>query len=259
MPLLSSQFQAPNLKCDGMEHAFFTREGGVSKGIYASLNCGRGSRDERADVEENRARVAACFAVPTGQLFGPRQIHSPRVETVTKPWLPNEAPEADAIVTSTPGLAIGVLTADCTPILLADPNAGVAAAIHAGWKGAKGGVIRATLEAMAALGAQPQRVAAAIGPTISSEAYEVGPEFRDAFLNDDAANAQYFSQKHNQNRPHFNLPAYVKVQLEARGVTNIHDLGLCTYRNESLFFSHRRSVHARDPDYGRQISAILIA
>jgi hypothetical protein len=242
----------------GIAHGFFQRTGGVSEGIYRSLNCGRGSKDRREHVEENRARIAKSFGLPPHTLIGPRQAHTSRTVVATAPWEANEAPEADAIVTTTRGIAIGVLTADCAPLLMADDSAGVVAAVHAGWKGAKAGVIESALDAMEGLGARSHRILAAVGPAISKAAYEVGPEFREAFLLADEDNERYFSQPQAGGRPHFDLLSYVKARLSARGIEHAEDVSLCTYENESIFFSHRRSVHRSEPDYGRQISAILL-
>ncbi len=250
-------FAADNLKAGGIAHGFFQRTGGVSEGIYASLNCGRGSADERDRVEENRARVAAWLGAEPGMLTGPKQAHTARALIVTSPWKPGEAPEADAVVTNVRGLAVSVLTADCAPILFADLEAGVVAAAHAGWKGAKAGIAEAAIEAMESLGARAERIAAAIGPAISQAAYEVSPEFKEAFLADAAANERYFAQA-GSGRPHFNLPAYVRDRILSKGVANIRDIGACTYKNESVLFSYRRSVHKFEAGYGRQISAILL-
>jgi len=248
---------AANLEASGINHGFFLRKGGVSEGVYASLNCGRGSSDERDRVEENRARAAVTLGAVPGMLTGPRQAHSARAVAATAAWQPGEAPEADAVVTNVRGLAISVLTADCAPILFADPEAGVIAAAHAGWKGAKAGIVESAIEAMERLGARPGRIAAAIGPAISQAAYEVSPEFKGAFLADGEANEQYFTQTED-GRPHFNLAGYVKARLLGRSVTNIQDIGTCTYENESILFSYRRSVHRFERDYGRQISAIVL-
>ncbi len=252
-----SCLQAHNLARTGIGHGFFLRNGGVSEGLYASLNCGRGSNDKRDRVEENRARAAAQLGIDSHRLIGPRQIHSAKAVIVNEAWEPAGAPEADAIVTRTPRLAIGVLTADCAPLLLADAEAGVVAAVHAGWKGAKTGVVEAAIDAMESLGANAGRVAAAIGPAISEAAYEVGPDFMAAFVASAEANAQYFSQDAG-SKPHFNLRRYVKDRLLFRGVSNIQEIGGCTYKNESILFSYRRSIHKEERDYGRQISAILI-
>ncbi len=248
---------ADNLKAAGVAHGFFLRTGGVSEGIYASLNCGRGSADGQDRVEENRARVAARLGAEPGRLTGPKQAHTAKALIVTTPWKPGEAPEADAVVTNVRGLAVCVLTADCAPILLADPEAGVVAAAHAGWKGAKGGVIESAIEAMESLGARLDRISAAIGPAISQAAYEVSPEFKAAFLADGETNERHFAQP-GGGKPHFNLPGYVRERLQSKGAGSIQDIGACTYENESILFSYRRSVHRFEADYGRQISAILL-
>jgi YfiH family protein len=243
---------------NGIRHGFFTREGGVSGDIYASLNCGFGSGDKAENVRENRARVAAKLGTTRAELVTVRQVHSSRVIVADAPWQPEAAPEADAIVTRTPSLAVGVLTADCTPILFADPEAAVVAAAHAGWKGARAGIIDAVIEAMEGVGARRDRICAAIGPTISAAAYEVGPEFEAAFLDGNAENGKYFSRAAPHQRPHFDLPCYCRDQAQAARIANVEVLSLCTYQNESLFFSYRRSVHRGEADYGRQISAIVI-
>jgi polyphenol oxidase len=248
---------APNLEAAGIRHGFFLRTGGVSEGLYASLNCGRGSADERARVEANRARVAATLKVSPESLTGPYQAHTARTVIAARAWQVGQAPEADAVVTNVRGLAISVLTADCAPVLLADLSAGVIAAAHAGWKGAKAGIIESAIEAMEKLGANAGRIRAAIGPAIRQSAYEVSPEFKAAFLADGQASERYFAEGES-GRPHFNLPADVMDRLRNRGVTDIQDIGACTYKNESILFSYRRSVHRFEPDYGRQISAIVL-
>ncbi len=250
--------KAHSLEAARIAHGFFLRTGGVSEGIFASLNCGRGSGDARDRVEENRARAASALGIDSAVLIGPRQSHSPRAVVADSPWIAAEAPDADAIVTRTPGLAMSVLTADCAPLLMADANAGVIAAVHAGWKGAKAGVIEGAIEAMESLGAHVSRIAAAIGPAISQAAYEVGPEFKAAFVAGCIDNEKYFSQPQGDGHPHFDLPAYVKDRLTLLGIANIQDLALCTYENELILFSYRRSCHRAEPDYGRQISAIVI-
>jgi YfiH family protein len=239
-------------------HGFFTRLGGVSEGLYESLNCGLGSHDKKEKVHENRSRVTAKLG---NGLSGPLtvyQIHSSRAVVANKVWAPDQAPEADAIVTATRGLAIGVLTADCTPILFCDSEAGVIGAAHAGWRGAKTGIIDGVIETMEKLGAAKERICAAVGPAISQKSYEVGPEFAASFLQADMNNRQFFLRLGTDDRPHFDLPGYCTQRLRDAGVTQIDSLGLCTYENESLFFSYRRSVHRGEADYGRQISAIVL-
>lgn len=242
----------------GIRHGFFTREGGVSGGIYASLNCGFGSGDKGENVRENRARVAAKLGASRAGLVTVRQVHGSRVAVAEAPWRPEAAPEADAIVTRTPSLAIGVLTADCTPILFADPQAAVVAAAHAGWKGAKAGIIDAVIETMEGLGARRDRICVVIGPAISRAAYEVGPEFEAAFLAGGAANGRYFARAAPDERPHFDLPGYCRDRAQTARIAHVEALSLCTYQNESHFFSYRRSIHRAEADYGRQISAIVI-
>ena len=234
-------------------HAFFTRRGGVSRGLYASLNCGRGSGDDPAAVEANRAAAARALGVEPDALATVRQIHSARAVTVRGPGAPEEA---DALVTDRPGLALGVLTADCAPVLLCDAEAGVAGAAHAGWRGALGGVIEATVEAMAALGARPGRIAAAVGPCIGPAAYEVGPEFEARFLDRDPASGRFFDR--GAERPRFDLPGYVLHRLRAAGVGRAGWTGHCTHDDAARFFSHRRGRRTGEPDYGRLISLVRL-
>jgi YfiH family protein len=243
----------------GVRHGFFTRQGGVSSGVYASLNCGPGSRDAAANVTENRARVAEILGAEPTRLLTLFQKHSAEVVAADKPWKDGKAPEADAIVTAKPGLVVGVLTADCAPVLLCDGAAGVIGAAHAGWRGALSGIVEATVKAMTKLGAKPERIAAAIGPCISQEAYEVGAEFMQAFTADEPDSAAFFVTDEGTGEPHFDLPAYVADRLGRAGVGAISDLGLCTYCEETRLFSYRRSQHHGEDDYGRQISAILLA
>ncbi len=253
-------FEAKSLSAlDGVVHGFFTREGGVSEGLYASLNCGPGSRDEDARVAENRARVAAYLGAAPANLISLYQTHSARAVAVRAPWERDAAPQADAMVTDQAGLALGVLTADCVPVLLADGAARVVAAAHAGWRGALSGILEATVGQMEALGAERGRVRAAIGPAISARAYEVGEEFESAFLEADAGNGVYFTRPDAGERPHFDLPRYVADRLRAMGLAGMEDLGICTYAGESRLFSFRRATHKGEDDYGRQISAILLA
>lgn len=234
-------------------HGFFTREGGVSTGIFAGLNCGPGSGDDPAAVTENRARVSAALGVNT--LLSVHQIHSPTVVTVTEAFA--ERPKADAMVTATAGMALGILTADCAPVLFEDTKAGVVGASHAGWRGAVGGVTDATIDAMCALGAARANINAVIGPTISQRAYEVGPEFMDEFIAEDAENARYFAGGQG-DRMQFDLPGYLLHRLRDAGV-NASWTGHCTYSDPARFYSYRRTTHAREPDYGRLIAAIRLA
>lgn len=239
-------------------HGFFTRQGGHSTGLFASLNCGLGSGDERALVLGNRARVAEALAVPPQHLLSAYQVHSADVAAVTAPWPADERPRVDAMVTATPGLALGVLTADCGPILFADPQAGVIGAAHAGWKGALGGVTAATLAAMEALGAARRSTIAVIGPTIAQAAYEVGPEFPDAYLAEDPANRAFFAPSPRARHSLFDLPGYLAARLRREGAGQVINLALCTYADEQRFFSYRRTTHRAEKDYGRQISAIAL-
>jgi hypothetical protein len=242
----------------GIAHGFFTREGGVSAGIYATLNCGVGSADHRAAVAQNRARVAAELGVAPDRLVSPYQIHSAHVVVAEEAWRPGpETPRADAVVTRRRGLAVGVSTADCAPILFADVQARVVAAAHAGWRGALSGIIEATVAAMEGVGAARGHISAAIGPTISQGAYEVGAEFRDRFVAGEVENARFFSSGPG-GRPHFDLPGFLRARLEAAGIGALHDLGQCTYDDEARFFSYRRSTRRGEPDYGRQLSAVAL-
>jgi YfiH family protein len=236
---------------DGVRHGFFGREGGVSAGIYASLNAGTGSDDDPAAVAENRKRIAAALSVE--QLIGVHQVHSPDAVFVHAPWS-GERPRADALVTTTPGLAISVLTADCTPILLADRDAGVIGAAHAGWKGALGGVIESAVGLMRSHGAT--RISAAIGPCIHQASYEVGPEFEAAFLAKDARYAHFFAPG-KDDRLQFDLPGFCASRLRAAGVA-VEIAPLDTYTQEQKLFSHRRSVHRKEPGYGRNCAAIAL-
>ncbi len=251
--------QAPSLtKLDGISHAFFTRHGGVSQGIYTSLNGGVGSNDMPERVAENRARMAATLGVAAGHLITAYQIHSPNVVVAEAPWTSENRPRADAIVTRTPALAIGISTADCGPLLFADAKARVIGAAHAGWRGAFTGVIEATLKAMENLGADRRRIAAALGPTISQPNYEVGPEFAAQFEKDDAANARFFAPSQRAGHSLFDLPGYIAARLKHAGLSHFEDLGLCTYAGEERFFSYRRTTHRAEPDYGRHVNTIAL-
>lgn len=251
--------QAGNLKkLAGIRHGFFTRENGHSSGIYASRNTGLGSQDDRETVMKNREAVADDLGVSVDKLVTPYQVHSPDAVIVTEPWPTDHGLKADAAVTATPGLAVAVNTADCTPILFADSNAGVVGAAHAGWKGAIGGVIKWTIAAMEDVGARRQDISAVIGPVISQAAYEVGPEYRERFTAEDSAFAHFFIPSEKDGHYMFNLPGFVQLRLVQAGIGQIEDMELCTYRDEQRFFSYRRTTHNKEPDYGRQLSAIVL-
>ncbi|HEY5239750.1 MAG TPA: peptidoglycan editing factor PgeF [Rhizomicrobium sp.] len=238
-------------------HGFFGREGGVSQGVFASLNCGAGSGDARDAVIENRRRVVAQLS-PDAKLVTVHQIHSAKAVIVTTPWEIGEAPQADATVTNVPDIALGILTADCAPVLFADKDAHVIGAAHAGWKGARGGIIESTLTAMESLGAQRNRIAAAIGPCISQANYEIGPEFREAFLAADSTHARFFVPSPKAGHWHFDLEGFVTHRLTLAGVENVARLSACTYALEAEFYSFRRATHRGEKDYGRQLSAIML-
>ncbi|MGA7710344.1 MAG: peptidoglycan editing factor PgeF [Rhizomicrobium sp.] len=249
--------QADNLRVPGVAHGFFGRPGGVSEGIYASLNCGPGSGDDRARVIENRRRVIETFA-PRTSLVTLYQIHSPDVVTVTVPWDIAAPPQADALVTNRPGIALGILTADCAPVLLSDAEAGVIGAAHAGWKGALDGVIASTVAAMEKLGAVRKRIAAAIGPCISQASYEVDSEFRARFLAAESSHARFFMRKGREGYFHFDLEGFAAARLGDAGIANIEKLSACTYARSADFFSFRRATHRGEHDYGREISTIVL-
>ena len=238
-----------------VHHGFFTRKGGASSGVFAGLNCGPGSSDQMAVVDINRARVAAAMGVAPSALVTMHQVHSSEVVTLDAP--PGERPRADAMVTATPGLALAVLTADCQPVLLADRDAGVIGAVHAGWRGALAGVLEAAVAAMADLGADPERTVAVIGPTISQRVYEVGPELLDAFMAEDPDNARFFAQGRG-DRLLFDLPGFGLARLRAAGVGRAEWTRHCTYSDPELFYSYRRATHGGEADYGRLIAAIRL-
>ena len=242
----------------GLAHGFFTREGGVSGGLYASLNCGLGSKDARDLVLENRARVARRLGAEGERLLTCHQWHSADAIVVTEPWAPGALPKADAMVTRVPGIALGALAADCAPILFSDAETRVIGAAHAGWKGALGGVIEATVAAMEGIGARRGRIRAALGPCIGADAYEVGPEFEATFLASDPAHARFFSRSGPQARPYFDLPGFVLDRLARLGIETVESCHMCTYEHDAAFFSYRRTTHRKEPDYGRQISAIML-
>lgn len=240
----------------GIRHGFFTRKGGVSEGIYQGLNTGLGSNDELERVVENRARVSRWFDADPGRLETVHQIHSNIAVTVSEP-LNGHRPEADALVTAVPGLVLGILTADCGPVLFCDPVNRVVGAAHAGWKGALYGVLESTIEAMEALGAERKHIKASLGPSISGRNYEVGPEFVDRFVTHDPAYGRYFSASTKPGHAMFDLQGLTLMRLEKAGI-EAECLGICTYEDEDGYFSYRRTTHRGEPDYGRQISAIAI-
>ncbi|MGF1456051.1 MAG: peptidoglycan editing factor PgeF [Alphaproteobacteria bacterium] len=241
-----------------VRHGFFGRQGGVSTDpLFASLNCGFGSGDERAHVQENRARVAMAVGAET--VLALHQIHSAETVTVTAPWDRSDAPRADAMATKVPSIGLGILTADCCPILLADGEAGVIGAAHAGWRGALAGIVASVVTAMAALGARPGRIRASLGPTISQANYEVGPGFPDAFLTQDTGHGRFFEAGTRDGHWQFDLPGYVRQALAREGVTQVHDTALCTYADEANWFSFRRTTHRGEPDYGRNLAVITLA
>jgi polyphenol oxidase len=249
---------AAALSLPGIRHAFFTRQGGVSAGLYASLNGGVGSRDQGSHVAENRARMAAALAVEPHRLLTAYQIHSPDVVVADEPWVADARPRADAIVTRTVALAIGVSTADCGPILFADPQARVIGAAHAGWRGALAGVIEATVAAMERLGAARGQIRAAIGPMIRQSNYEVGPDLIARFAAEDRASSRFFSPAARQGHALFDLGGYIATRLKRAGIGRIEDLALCTYADPERFFSYRRTTHRAESDYGRHVNAIAL-
>ena len=241
----------------GLRHAFFSREGGVSGGIYAGLNGGLGSSDDPASVAENRRRMAQQMGVSPEHFLSVWQVHSPDAVVATGPWEGASRPRADAMVTRTEGLAIGVTAADCGPILFVDPNARVIGAAHAGWKGALTGILETTVDAMEKLGAERSGIVAAIGPLIRQHSYEVGGEFVERFVEADAENALFFVPSTREGHAMFDLAGFIRTRLENAGVLMIDDTGIDTYSDER-FYSYRRSVHRGEPDYGRHVHAIAL-
>jgi YfiH family protein len=241
----------------GLRHAFFTREGGVSGGIYESLNAGIGSNDDPAHVAENRRRMAEQMGVRPTHFLSVYQTHSSDVLVASEPWPSASRPRADAIVTRSEGLAIGASAADCGPVLLADPNARVIGAAHAGWKGALTGIVESTVDAMEKLGADRNGIIAAIGPLIRQQSYEVGGEFVERFIEADAENGVFFIPAAREGHAMFDLAGYIRMRLENAGVLMIDDIGVDTY-SDPRFFSYRRSVHRKEPDYGRHVHAIAL-
>ncbi len=238
-------------------HGFFTRLGGHSSGIYASLNCGYGSRDDKELVRRNRAVCADHLGVEPECLLTLNQQHTADVVTVTDTWLPKDAPVADGLVADRPEVALAVLTADCVPVLFADSGSGVVGAAHAGWKGARIGVIEATVKAMTALGADPETTHAAIGPCIGADSYEIGPEFKARFVEADIQNDLYFTNSTKDGHSFFDLQMYVRDRLTGAGINLIDQIGVDTCREEDMFFSYRRSCLRHEPDFGRQLSGIV--
>ncbi|GGE40114.1 laccase domain protein [Agaricicola taiwanensis] len=248
-PLTSNALTLP-----GIRHAFFTREGGISQGIYASLNGGIGSDDAADAVAENRRRMAAHLGVPSTAFLSVYQVHSADALIVEAPF-DGERPRADALVTKTPGLALAVSMADCGPVLFADPKARVVAAAHSGWKGAVGGILEATLQRMEELGASRTDIIAVLGPCIRQPSYEVGAEFAGRFAADDQL---FFIPSDKPEHFLFDLSGYILSRLKAAGLRRIEDLALDTYADEQRFFSYRRTTHRGEPDYGRLMAGIVL-
>jgi hypothetical protein len=251
--------QADSLtKLPGIRHAFFTRAGGVSEGVYASLNGGVGSHDAANKVAENRKRMATALKVSPDRFLTAYQIHSPDVVTVTEPWSSGDRPRADAMVTNQPGIALGISTADCGPVLFADAQARVIGAAHAGWRGALTGVLEATLAAMEKSGGKREHIAVALGPMIRQPNYEVGAEFISRFRDADQDNARFFVPGERDGHAMFDLAGYIAHRLRGAGISQIEDLGFCTYAEPERFYSYRRMTKLGESDYGRHINAIAL-
>jgi YfiH family protein len=240
-----------------VRHGFFTREGGVSNGLYASLNGGTGSKDKPEHVTENRTRMAAALGCSPRSFLTAHQVHSPDVVIAATPWSADDKPRADAIVTRMPSLAIGISTADCGPVLMADVEGGVIGAAHAGWRGALTGVLEATVDTMEGLGARRERIIAALGPMIRQQNYEVGQDVIAKFTNADAASKAFFAPATRKGHAMFDLAGYIVARLKRAGV-DCDDLGVCTYADEARCYSFRRSTHRNEPDYGRHINSIML-
>ena len=247
--------RAPSL--DSIPHGFLGRRGGVSTGELAGLNIGYGSRDDRDAIAENRKRAIAAV-LPSAELATVHQVHSAKVVYVERPWPQDERPHADGMVTNRPNLLLGVLTADCAPVLFADAGAGIIGAAHAGWRGALAGVTDVTILAMEDIGARRDRIVAAIGPCIAQQSYEVDRAFRDRFLDEDAGNARFFAEA-DSGKPHFDLSGYVTHRLRLAEIGSVDVTGLDTYADADRFYSFRRATHRGEADYGRQVSLIGIA
>ncbi|MBM3505126.1 MAG: peptidoglycan editing factor PgeF [Alphaproteobacteria bacterium] len=239
-------------------HAFFTREGGLSAGLYAGLNCGLGSNDDRAIVERNRALALERLGLAAGRLCTVHQVHGTAVAHADGPWT-STAPVADAVITTVPGLAVAVLTADCVPVLLAEPDAGIVGAVHCGWKGTLSGVLEAALEAIEARGGQRTRLIAAVGPAIAQPSYEVGVELEQQFTAADPASDRFFRAGRSPRHRQFDLPGYVVERLRRNAAAVIERIDHDTYSDPQRFYSFRRTTHRGEPDYGRQLSAIALA
>jgi len=252
------RIEAEALHAPGVAHGFFTRRGGVSEGVYASLNGGVGSRDDPAAVRENRARMAHALGIEPGRLLVPYQVHSPDAIAVTAPWPHDERPRCDGIVTATRRLGLGVTGADCGILLFSAPKAGVIGAAHAGWRGALAGVIEATIAAMERLGARARDISVALGPTIAQGSYEVGPEFVAAFDKAAPDAMDFFAAGDKAERWKFDLPGFIGSRVARCGVADFTDLRLDTYSDEARFFSYRRTTHRAEPDYGRLVAAIAL-
>jgi YfiH family protein len=249
---------AASLSHSGVRHAFFTREGGVSSGVYASLNGGTGSRDEPQKVEENRNRMAAALGVSPDRLLIPFQVHSADAMVVDKPWANGTRPRCDGIATNVPGLALAVTGADCGMLLFSDSKAGAVAAAHAGWKGALAGILEATLVQLERLGARRCDIAVALGPTIGRNSYEVGPEFMARFLSDRTDYKRFFTASKREGHVYFDLPAFIEMRANEANVGSFEDLALDTCAEETRFFSYRRMTHRGEPDYGRLVAGITL-
>jgi YfiH family protein len=245
-------------KASGIRHGFFGRRGGVSSGIFSSLNCGYGSNDDPALVRENRMRAGRHLGVDHDHVLSVYQIHSPEAVTVTQTWSRDAQPKADAMATAVPGVALSILTADCAPVLFADAEAKVIGAAHAGWKGALTGVTESAVGAMERLGARRERIVATVGPCITQPSYEVGDEFRTRFLEADAGNAKYFVAGRRAGHWQFDLPGYVRARLSALGLKSVSAIDRCTYADADDYFSFRRTTHRGESDYGRNLSAIVL-
>ncbi len=250
--------EAEQLKLEGVAHGFFTRGGGHSTGIFASLNCGFGSGDDTDLVKLNRDVVARALGIAEGHVVSAHQVHSADVVEVTEVWPLEGRPKVDGLVCRTKGIGLGVLTADCGPVLFADAAAGVIGCCHAGWKGAVGGVTDATVIAMEKLGARRDNIIAVLGPTISQAAYEVGPEFPKPFLAQSSAHGSFFVPSVKAGHFMFDLPGYLRQRMKGLGLKAVDDLALCTYSDEARFYSYRRATHRSEADYGRLISAIAL-